>query len=110
METFTYQPSIPAQIAFDPNVRTYELGDKYTESIPVGLQQNLKTYSLVWNNIDEELGTKIIDFFTRHKGYITFIWVDPLGDRLLWKCRTWNMRIRSGGFRSISANFNEVSF
>lgn len=103
-------PSVPANLLYNPDVRNYTLGDRYTETVPIGIQQNLKRYSLTWENVPLEVSTQIIEFFKKQRGFLTFRWRDPNNEDGLYKCYSWNERIRSGGYRSIEATFNEVSF
>lgn len=110
METFTSKPSIPATIAYKPNVRSITLGDSFTTDIPIGINQNLKTYSLQFNNIQKDEALEIIDFLKRHGGHRTFIWIGPDNIEGLFRCKNWRESISSGGFRSISLFFDEVLF
>lgn len=103
-------PTIPANLLYNPDVRTYNLGDRYTETVPLGIQQNLKRYSLVWENTPFSISKQIIDFFKKQGGFLTFSWTDPNGEKGLYKCYSWNERIRAGNYRSLEATFHEVTF
>lgn len=110
MEKFNFKLHAPARNTKNPSVRDINLGDGYVETVPNGLVRDYKTYRLTWTNLRPHEVVPIEAFLARHKGYLTFLWDDPLsGLEGRYKCRRWETTINQG-VSNLIATFTQVAF
>ena len=107
-------PSIQASFGLsknsNPNVKEIKFGDGYAQRVTFGLNQNLKDYSLSWNNITETEANQIESFLDlRSKDNASFLYTPPQESTAKhFICKSWSRGITYAGKASISATFNEV--
>lgn len=109
MEEFKYKPSTPADVSYAPKINTVVLGDSYVTDLPIGINQDLKIFTLRFTNIKPTEATGILSFFKRHGGYKTFKWTDPYGREGLYRVKAWGESI-GNAISTITTTFEEVLF
>ena len=107
-------PSYGLRKSSSPNVKTIQYGDGYSKRLTVGLNQNLKIYSLRWTNIPET-GTGSSDEIetfldARAADGESFIWTPP-GEATSSKfiCQNWSKSIPYLDRATIQATFEQVA-
>jgi len=108
MATF---PSIPpaygAQKTSQPNVRTVQYGDGYSQRLVYGLNQNPKQWSLTWN-VSETDSDTIEAFLDARGGAESFDWAPPGESSAKWICQQWSKTIPYVNRAQITATFIQV--
>lgn len=103
-------PSYGLRKISSPSVRQVQFGDGYSQRIVFGLNQNLKSYSPVWNNISETDADTISNFLDARGGSESFTWTPP-GESGSSKfiCQSWSKTISYKNRATIQAAFKEVA-
>ena len=112
MATF---PSITASYGISkqsaPNVKIVQFGDGYQHRITSGLNQNLKVWNPVFQNISETDADTIETFLdARADDNASFAWTPP-GEASSSKyiCLSWSKTIPYNDRATITASFQEVA-
>jgi len=108
MATFpAINPTYGAQKTSQPNVRTVQYGDGYSQRLTYGLNQNPKQWSLTW--VVTETDSDIIEAFLDARGGAeSFDWSPPDGGSGKWICPQWNKTIPYLNRAEITATFIQV--
>ncbi len=110
METFTHVPDYGASKKSQPNVRNSQFGSGYSQRVSFGLNQDLKVWSLSWENRSENDANSIEDFLERQKGVLAFFWSPPdESTTYKWICQDWTKTMPYSNLFNISATFVQVS-
>jgi phage-related protein len=93
METFSFDPIDPIELAHSPKVRSIMFGDGYEQRTPIGLNHDPEMWSLVF---DRKLGDDVdgvYDFLKARGGHEAFYWTPP-GEAVakIYTCKTWKRR------------------
>ena len=106
----TVNPSYGTRKNSQPNVRIAQFGSGYSQRSTFGINQNLKVYSLKWENISETDADEIETFLDARAGVENFDYT-PAGESASKKfiCPQWNKTIPYLNRASISATFVEVA-
>jgi phage-related protein len=109
MATFpAITPAYGAQKSSQPNVRTVQYGDGYSQRLRYGLNQDAKRWDLTWQNITETNADTIETFLEARAGAESFDWTTPEGSTGKWICPQWNKTIPYVNRATITATFIQV--
>ncbi len=87
--------------------KTNSFGDEYDQSILNGINAQVRTLSLKWNNLRPAQAAQITAFLTAQKSR-PFLWQSPYDATAgKWRCVQWN-EDQQTTVVSISAEFREV--
>jgi len=104
-------PDYGAQKNSTPVVRKMQFGDGYEQRLTFGLNQNLKSWSLTFQNITETESDTIEAFLdARANDGVFFNWQPP-GSSVTykWVCEKWSKSIPYANRATITATFQEVA-
>jgi phage-related protein len=108
MATFpAITPTYGAQKSSQPNVRTVQYGDGYSQRLRYGLNQDAKQWSLTWE-VSETNADTIETFLEARAGAESFEWTTPDGSTGKWICPQWNKTIPYVNRATITATFIQV--
>ena len=111
MATFpNINPSFPVKKQSKPNIRTVKFQDGYEHRIRFGLNQNPKTFVLIWKNLSETDSDTIETFLdARADDGASFTYTPPNeSSAMQFKCPQWNKNIDFPTRATIQATFVEV--
>jgi phage-related protein len=111
MATFpNIEPSFPVRKTSKPNTRTVKFQDGYEHRITFGLNQNPKTFRLVWKNITETDSDTIETFLdARAVDNASFTYTPPNEPSAMqFKCPSWDKSIEFPNRATIQASFVQV--
>ena len=111
MATFpSIQASYPVTKASKPKTRTVVFGDGYEHRLLFGLNQNPKTFTLVWKNISEADSDTIETFLdARANDGASFTYTPPNEPSAMqFKCESWNKIMNVATLATINATFIQV--
>lgn len=106
-DTFTWKPLLGSELSEEPNVTTLRFGDGYEARVPSGLNNQLKKWSLVFEEPLIE-HNKIKAFLRKQGGVKSFIWTSPDGLTDIYICRSWKSKQRGFGVYEVSCVFEQV--
>jgi len=92
-----------------PRVLETRFGDGYSSRLVFGLNQDLKLYSLRFDNLSEADSDTIENFLVARKGQESFNWTPPGDSAGKYICKQWNKSIPFHNRASISATFEQVA-
>ncbi len=106
----TVNPAYGAKKESAPIVNVAQFGSGYSQRSTFGINQNLKAWNFVWNNITETQSDEIEDFLDARGGVESFDY-QPHGESASKKyiCISWDKTIPSNGRANISATFLQVA-
>jgi phage-related protein len=108
MATFpSITPTYGAQKSSQPNVRTVQYGDGYSQRLTYGLNQNPKQWNLTWS-VSETNADTIEAFLDARGGAESFDWTPPDGSTGKWICQQWSKTIPYLNRADITATFIQV--
>lgn len=89
---FLWTPTKDNSVESAPKVRLLKLGDGYESRVPNGINNNLISYNLSFENLTTDEMTAIIHFFTTRNSCESFIWSGrpPYLQNLRFMAREWN--------------------
>ena len=113
MATFpSITPTYGAQKNSNPMVVSVSFGDAYEQRQVYGLNQDLKEWTLTWENITETQSDEIESFFQARAAQESFTWTPPDeaagGVNLKWICSAWTKSIPYKDRATINATFRQV--
>ena len=111
MATFpSIEPSYSVNKASKPKVNMAEFGSGYTQRATFGLNQNLKEWTLRWDNITETQSDEIETFLDARGGVENFDYTAP-GEASSSKyiCQEWSKTIPYPTLATIQAVFMQVA-
>ena len=102
-------PDFGAQKKSQPQVRSARFGSGYEQRTQFGINQNPKTWDLMWTAQSNTAADAIEAFFDARGGVEAFDWT-PLNDDTAYKfvCRQWNRQHQYADINTIQATFEEV--
>jgi phage-related protein len=77
MARFTWNPSFGAQSAREPRIRSARFGDGYEQRAASGLNADLATWSLTFENRSDADAASITAFLAARGGHEAFEWIAP---------------------------------
>ena len=106
----TVAPSYGASKKSAPKVRVAEFGSGYSQRTTMGINQNLKVWSLTWADIEESASDEIETFLdARGSDADSFTWPPPNeASSSEYICLKWSKKMDYPGYATITATFQEV--
>ena len=103
-------PSYGTRKSSSPQTLAVQYGDGYSTRLVFGLNQDLKEYSLRWDNLSEANANSIETFLEARKGQESFNFT-PTEESSARKCICikWTREMRYTNRASIRATFQEVA-
>lgn len=111
MATFpSIEPDYNAQKNSAPRIRRVQLGDGYQVRLRYGLNQNMKVWTLTFQNISEADSDTIEAFLdARADDGASFDWQPPgSSTSYKWVCPSWTKSIPYANLATINATFEQV--
>lgn len=108
MATFTYVPSYNSREHVKPRVNTSQFGDGYEQRSGDGINTQMRTWKLVFDNQSTAQRDGIIAFFEARGAVESFDWTPPAGSPGKFVCREWDDVASGYNSWNISADFEEV--
>ena len=107
-EEFTWSPRVGASSDTQADVLTSQYGNGYSQRLSVGINNLATSYPVSFTGTEEYL-MPILEFFQRHKGAISFLWVPPMHAQGLF-VTTGGWQTTSHGRRrfTLSTTFQQV--
>tara|TARA_Y100000310_G_scaffold343989_2_gene454399 strand:- start:250 stop:810 length:561 start_codon:yes stop_codon:yes gene_type:complete len=108
---FYWVPSYAPSISSDPKVRSIRFGDGYEQRTPEGINNNLLSISLSFDNRKETEVTEMAHFLHIRKAYEAFAFLPPKPYSTMKRfvCRKWDVSVEFEGTYSLKATFEEVA-
>jgi phage-related protein len=100
-------PSYPVDKQAQPKVKRANFGDSYTQQYPDGINYNLYSWSLTWENLTETEKNTIETFLVARKGLETFEWTDNTPTTYRVKAPTWTISEIAPKVYTIKVTFNQ---
>ena len=109
MATFNHIPSSSTRKNSTPRVRKLRFGKGYIQRAGDGINNNPKTWSMLFDVRSDVVAQQIEDFFEARAGHESFNFAIP-GDTLRkYLCPSWSRSFsRAKDLNTISATFEEV--
>jgi len=106
----TVAPAYGVSKKSQPDIQVTQFGSGYSQRATFGINQNLKTWNFVWNNITETQSDEIEDFLDARGGVENFDY-QPHGESASKKyiCVSWDKTIPYTGRATITATFIQVA-
>ena len=106
----TVNPSYGASKSSAPNINVAMFGDGYSQRSTFGINQDLKIWNFVWQNISETNADEIETFLEARGGVENFDY-QPHGESASKKyiCTSWDKTIDYSGIATITASFIQVA-
>jgi phage-related protein len=111
MATF---PNIESSYGFSksgsPEVNISQFGSGYSQRTTFGINQNLKTWDLRWENLGTNDGNLIEDFLDARAGKENFDFTPPgESESSKFICRQWTRTVPFPNLVNIQAKFEQVA-
>ncbi|QHF27387.1 phage tail protein [Pseudomonas sp. R32] len=106
METFSWSPKTEPTGNVEYRVRTSQFGDGYQQVVGDGLNSKRQSWPLSFVG-DEQRIKAIVEFLDRHAGARSFYWTAPLGEKGLYRCKSYQPTAKGGGLYSLAATFEQ---
>lgn len=108
MATFTWTPSVGANLSIRPNVRRVAFGDGYEQRLAFGINTQPQVWSLEFRGRTSTEATAI-DAFLRARGAVqAFDWTPPGGASAKFVCEEWSRSVDEPNVESVRATFKQV--
>lgn len=106
-DTFTWRPDKEptATIAF--RTKSAKFGDGYEQVAKDGINSKSQSWPLTFTG-DKERSREIMAFLDQQGGAAAFNWTEPMGDALLYRCKTYQLRNVSASVWTVSATFEQA--
>ena len=102
-------PDYGAAKASKPNIKNVQFGDGYSQRLRYGLNTDLKSWTLTWQNITEANTDTIETFLEARGGAEHFDWSPPdETETYKWICQQWSKQMTSAGLNQLTATFQQV--
>ena len=107
MATFpAITPTYGATRTNNPSQKQVQFGDGYAQVITVGLNQNPKSWNLMWRISETDSDTIETFLNARALDGATFTWTPPdESTAYKWRCPRWTKKITFNGRAEIVASF-----
>ena len=102
-------PSYGTKKTSTPAILGVQYGDGYSSRLVWGLNQDLKEYSLRWDNLSESNANTIESFLEARGGSESFNFTPPEESSRKFICLKWIREMRYANRASIRATFLEVA-
>ena len=108
--TFSYrQPDYGASKKAQPRVNSAQFGSGYSQRSTFGINNDLKTWDLTWENLTLAEANDIEDFLEARGGVQAFNWSPPdETNTYVWICKAWTKTLPYSNLFNIQATFEEV--
>lgn len=101
-------PSYGSQTDTAATVLEAGFGDGYTQRMAEGINSVRDTWTLVWDNLSNEIINEIRDFLRAQKGVTAFNWTPPLETTSRkWTCKSWGVSPTGYNSSTLRAVFRE---
>lgn len=108
MATFTWTPSIGAQVAMRPTVRRVAFGDGYEQRLAFGINTQPEVWTLEFRGSTTD-DAAAIDAFLRARGAVqAFDWTSPAGTVGKFTCEEWGRSVDEPNVETVRATFKQV--
>ncbi len=108
MATFTWTPSVGANLSMRPTVRRVAFGDGYEQRLAFGINTQPQVWSLEFRG---RTGTEAsaIDAFLRARGAVqAFDWTPPGGTAGKFVCEEWSRSVDEPNVETVRVTFKQV--
>tara|TARA_R100001082_G_C4228026_1_gene102032 strand:+ start:179 stop:523 length:345 start_codon:yes stop_codon:yes gene_type:complete len=106
----TVAPSYGASKKSAPKVRVAAFGSGYSQRTTMGINQNLKVWSLTWADIEESASDEIETFLDARGGTESFTFTAPNESASsTYICKEWTKTNPHPTLATITASFEEVA-
>lgn len=108
MATFTWTPSIGANLSIRPNVRRVAFGDGYEQRLAFGINTQSQVWSLEFRG-RTNFEAAAIDAFLRARGAVQpFDWTPPGSTPAKFVCEEWSRSVDEPNVETVRATFKQV--
>lgn len=108
MATFTWTPSVGANLSMRPTVRRVSFGDGYEQRLGFGINTQTQVWSLEFRGRTSS-DAVAIDNFLRARGAVqAFDWTPPGGLPAKFVCDEWSRSVDEPNIESVRATFKQV--
>ena len=108
MATFTWIPSVGANLSMRPTVRRVAFGDGYEQRLAFGINTQPEIWSLEFRG-KSTAEAAAIDNFLRARGAVqSFDWTTPSGIAGKFLCEEWSHTVEEPNLENIRATFRQV--
>lgn len=110
MSTFEWVPTYGSAVKKKPAVAVAKYGDGYEQRVGLGINNNLRTWEVVFANRPNAVAGAIGTFLDDAGASECFDWTPPRGDLTpgKWVCREWSEQPTGPFTTTITATFEEV--
>ena len=97
-----------AQLKEKPRILSAQFGDGYSQDSEDGLNADLQTWELVFDDVHAYVALEIRAFLKARKAVEAFIYHSLLSEDITVKCREWDVKPSKSGRLTVTATFNQV--
>ena len=110
MSTFVWVPTYGSAVKKKPAVSVSKFGDGYEQRVALGINNNPRTWEVVFANRPNDTANAIAAFFDDAGAVSCFDWTPPRGNLTpgRWVCREWSELPTGPYTTTITATFEEV--
>jgi len=109
MATFNHIPSSSTRVNSSPRVRRLRFGKGYIQRAGDGINNDPKTWSMLFDVRSNAVANQIEDFFEARAGHESFNFTIPGGIQRKYICPSWSRSFsKATDLNTISATFEEV--
>jgi phage-related protein len=105
--TFIWMPDYSVQVSKKPNVRETKFGDGYVQAAPAGLNHNPQSWDLSFSNLTDIESMQIMLFLDSMGGHKSFVWRNPDGRKLRFRCTDYAKTYTEEDNNSVRAKFDQ---
>lgn len=106
--SFIWNPSYGSRQSSSPVVRSVRFGDGYEQRLSYGLNTDLKTWDVSFDNVSTAVKDQITGFLDARQGVQNFNWASPEGAVGSYVCQQWDVTASGPSRWTITATFREV--
>ena len=108
MATFTWTPSVGANLSMRPTVRRVAFGDGYEQRLAFGINTKPQVWSLEFRGRTTAEAIAI-DAFLRARGAVqSFDWTPPGGNAAKFVCEEWSRSVDEPNVETVRVTFKQV--
>jgi phage-related protein len=107
MEFFTWITP-DAKLSKKPRIVGADFGDGYSQESPDGINADLETWALVFDDRYAEEVLAMNSFLTARKGTEKFEYTNRMGVVITVKCKEWDVKPAKKNRLTLTCTFNQV--
>ena len=108
MATFTWIPSVGANLLMRPTVRRVAFGDGYEQRLAFGINTQPQVWSLEFRGRTNTEAAAIDAFLRTRGGVQAFDWTPPGGTAAKFVCEEWSRSVDEPNVETVRATFKQV--